>query len=297
VSGHEQALRGELRHDEPMAAHNTWRVGGRARRFYRPADVEDLVTFLARLEPGEPLLWLGLGSNVLVRDAGFPGTVIATAGALAGMELRAGGAIHAEAGAACNKVARFATKANLVGAEFLAGIPGTMGGALAMNAGAFGGETWGLVRSVTTVDRRGRCYERTPADFRIGYRTVQGQWEEWFVAVVLGLAPGDGAAAQGRIRALLARRNATQPAGERSCGSVFRNPAADHAGRLIEAAGMKGRRVGGAMVSPKHANFIVNTGAASAADIETLMGEVMARVQSRHGVALVPEVRIVGESR
>lgn len=288
-------LRGEMRYDEPMAAHNTWRAGGPARRWYRPADADDLTRFLAALEPDEPLLWLGLGSNLLVRDGGFRGTVIATHPGLAGLREVGPGRIRVEAGVPCNKVARFVAKAGLVGAEFLAGIPGTLGGALAMNAGAFGGATWDLVHAVTTVDRSGQRHERLRAEYAVGYRTVRGPAQEWFLAASLHLAPGDAEAAQERIRELLERRNATQPAGEASCGSVFRNPDGDFAGRLIETAGLKGRAHGGAAVSTKHANFIVNTGGASAGDIEMLMNEVMAAVEAHHGVRLEPEVRIVGE--
>jgi UDP-N-acetylmuramate dehydrogenase len=251
---------------------------------------------MAALEPSEPLLWLGLGSNLLVRDGGFPGTVIASHPGLAGLDQAGPTAIRAEAGVPCNKVARFAARAGLVGAEFLAGIPGTLGGALAMNAGAFGGTTWDLVRAVTTVDRSGQRHERLRAEYEIGYRSVAGRGEEGFVAAELALEVGDPAAAQARIRALLERRNVTQPAGEASCGSVFRNPAGDFAGRLIEAAGLKGRTRGGAAVSTKHANFILNTGGASAQDIEVLMNEVIAAVEAHHGVRLVPEVRIVGEA-
>ncbi|EXJ15494.1 UDP-N-acetylmuramate dehydrogenase [Imhoffiella purpurea] len=284
-------LRGELRLDEPLAGHTTWRVGGPARRFYRPADVEDLVRFLSRLDEGEPLLWLGLGSNVLIADRGFEGTVIHTQGCLSRLERRGDTGIHAEAGTSCAKLARFAARLDLVGVEFLAGIPGTMGGALAMNAGAWGGETWSSVLSVRTIDRHGRIRERGPEDFRIGYREVRGPEGEWFLDVDLQLAPGDGEAAMARIRELLERRSATQPTGLPSCGSVFRNPPGDHAARLIESQGLKGYSIGGAQVSPKHANFIINTGGATSSDIAGLIAHVQDMVESRTGIRLVPEVR------
>jgi len=290
----ETDLRGELRENEPLARHTTWRVGGPARWFYRPADAADLAAFLRRLAPEEPLLWLGLGSNLLVADSGFSGTVIQTQGALTAMSLRSATTVVAEAGVACPQLARFATRHDLVGVEFLAGIPGTLGGALAMNAGAWGGETWGHVVQVRTVDRSGEVRVRTPEEFRIGYREVRGVAGEWFLEAELRLAAGDGAAAQARIRELLAARARQQPTGLPSCGSVFRNPAGDHAARLIEAAGLKGRCVGGAQVSPKHANFIINTGAAKARDIEQLMHLVQTEVERTAGVRLVPEVRRVG---
>jgi UDP-N-acetylmuramate dehydrogenase len=287
---------GELREQEPLSRHTSWRVGGPARRFYRPTDAADLATFLAQLDPQEPLLWLGLGSNLLVDDAGFPGTVIQTQACLTRLERRGATGIYAESGVSCAKVARFASRHDLVGCEFLAGIPGTMGGALAMNAGAWGGETWAHVVSVRTIDRVGRIRERVPGDFSIGYREVLGPSGEWFLDVSLELAQGDGKAGLARIRELLDRRAQTQPVGLPSCGSVFRNPPGDHAARLIEAEGLKGYRIGGARVSEKHANFIINTGEASAADIRELIELVQHRVEGATGIRLVPEVkRIAGE--
>jgi UDP-N-acetylmuramate dehydrogenase len=286
-------LRGELRMHEPLAHDTSWRVGGPARRLYRPADAEDLAAFLRQLDPAEPLMWLGLGSNVLIPDAGFPGTVIQTQGCLTRMERRGENEIFAQAGVACAKLARFAAHQDLVGAEFLAGIPGTFGGALAMNAGAWGVETWAHVAQVRTIDRYGQVRERVPADFAVGYRQVQGAAGEWFLDAVLGLAPGDGEAGLARIRALLDRRARTQPTGLPSCGSVFRNPPGDHAARLIESIGLKGYRLGGAQVSEKHANFIINTGTASALNITRLIEHVRPEVQRQTGVQLVPEVRML----
>lgn len=293
----EQSLRGELLLDEPLSGHTTWRVGGPARRFYRPADSADLVRFLQQLETDEPLLWLGLGSNLLVRDGGFPGTVIATQGRLNRLEWRDGSRLYAEAGVSCAKVARTAARAGLCGVEFLAGIPGTLGGALAMNAGAFGGEIWDQVKQVETLDRYGEVRKRTPDDFDIGYRSVKGTAGEWFLSAELQLQSGDVSASQEVIRTLLDRRAATQPTSLLSCGSVFRNPTGNHAAKLIEAAGLKGTRIGGAQVSEKHANFIINTGDATAADIEALITKVQSEVEQRSGVLLVPEVHRVGEAR
>lgn len=287
-------LRGTLRHNEPMARHTSWRVGGPARTFYEPADLDDLVMFLRQLSSDEPLFWLGLGSNILVRDGGIPGTVIATAGALMDLVKVDEVTVRVGAGVACNKVARFSANLNLVGGEFLAGIPGTMGGALAMNAGAFGGETWPLVKRVETVDRQGVRRWRAPADFRVAYRQVQGPAGEWFIAADLQLQPGDGAAGLARVKELLERRNRTQPIGLPSCGSVFRNPPGDYAARLIESCGLKGMCRGGACVSTKHANFIINTGNATAAEIEALIDQVADTVEQTHGVRLQPEVHVLG---
>jgi len=288
-------LRGELRRDEPLAKHTSWRVGGPAARLYRPADRDDLIAFLRTLDADEPLLWLGLGSNLLIDDTGWPGTVIETQGCLTAMELLGPGRLRLEAGVSCAKAARFATRAGLVGLEFFAGIPGTVGGALAMNAGAWGGETWPHVALVRTLDRSGTLRERDPEDFEVGYRHVAMPAGEWFLEAEMVLERGDTLAAQARIKELLARRAATQPTGLPSCGSVFRNPPGDHAARLIEACGLKGLRIGAAEVSPKHANFIINTGNAEARDIARLIDHVRAQVERRHGVRLIPEVRRVGD--
>ncbi|MEA3640199.1 MAG: UDP-N-acetylmuramate dehydrogenase [Lamprobacter sp.] len=288
------ALRGELRLNEPLADYTSWRVGGPAQRLYRPADAQDLARFLSRLDADEPVFWLGLGSNLLISDAGLPGTIIHTQGCLNGISQLSDQAIRAEAGASCAKIARVASRLGLVGAEFLAGIPGTMGGALAMNAGAWGGETWPLVRCVRTIDRQGQIREREQAEFRFGYRQLKGPEGEWFLSADLVLQPGDTQAAQARIRELLDRRAATQPTGLPSCGSVFRNPAGDHAARLIEASGLKGKRLGGAEVSQKHANFIINLGDAKARDIAALIDLVQDVVERSSGIRLQPEVRRLG---
>ncbi|MBK5930916.1 UDP-N-acetylenolpyruvoylglucosamine reductase [Halochromatium salexigens] len=302
------SLRGTLLLDEPLGRYTSWRVGGPAKRLYRPADQQDLACFLAGLEADEPLFWLGLGSNLLISDTGFPGTLIHTQGCLNTItahsdtqhsETRGSGeaaatTLRVEAGASCAKLARFASRLGLVGAEFLAGIPGTLGGALAMNAGAWGGETWPLVERVRTIDREGQIRERARSAFRAGYRQVTGPEGEWFLSADLVLAPGDSEAAQARIRTLLDQRAATQPIGLPSCGSVFRNPPGDHAARLIEAAGLKGRRLGGAEVSPKHANFIINLGEATAREIAALIDLVQDAVERHSGIRLQPEVRRLG---
>ncbi|MBI1732205.1 MAG: UDP-N-acetylmuramate dehydrogenase [Gammaproteobacteria bacterium] len=294
-TGNEVRLRGRLLMNEPMAQHSTWRVGGPADRFYFPADLDDLREFLAQLPPSMPLLWAGLGSNLLVRDGGFRGTVIALAGAIKELRHEPPGAVVADAGVACAKVARFAAAHRLAGVEFLAGIPGTVGGALAMNAGAHGSEIWDWVQTATTLDRAGALRERNRADLAVGYRHVALPDGEWFVRARLQLRPDPEATGDWRIRELLARRSATQPTGEFSCGSVFRNPVGDYAGRLIEKCGLKGMRVGAARVSEKHANFIINEGGATAAHLEQLIGLIRNRVREQCNVDLDPEVRIVGE--
>jgi UDP-N-acetylmuramate dehydrogenase len=294
---HASNFRGVLLRNEPMANHTSWRVGGPARNFYKPADLADLVDFLRAQPRSEHIEFVGLGSNLLVRDGGIRGTVVCTSGVLNVMTLEADGRVRAEAGVACNKVARFCARHGLVGAEFLAGIPGTMGGALAMNAGAFGGETWNIVDAAQTIDHGGRLHERPTHEFKIGYRHVVRPANEWFTAAYLRLEHGDAAESEKRIKELLAQRNATQPTQTANAGSTFRNPPGDHAARLIEAAGLKGFCIGGACVSDKHANFIVNGGDASAADIEALIEHIGQTVLHAHGVELVREVHIVGEAQ
>ena len=281
--------------NEPMRRHTSWRVGGPADRFYEPRSLEELQEVLAALPRGTPLTWLGLGSNLLVRDGGIRGAVIASGGLPRELTRQDGDRVRAGAGLPCALLARQCVRWQLGPAAFFAGIPGTVGGALAMNAGAFGGETWTHVERVTTIDRDGHVHERARDEFTIGYRSVRGVAGEWFLGATFAFAR-DATTASG-LKAMLARRNATQPLRVPSCGSVFRNPPGDFAGRLIESAGLKGARVGGAVVSEKHANFIVNTGDATAAEIEELLERVRAEVERQSGVRLELEVRVVGDAR
>jgi UDP-N-acetylmuramate dehydrogenase len=293
-------LRGTLFRDASLARYTTWRAGGNADLLYTPADRDDLAQFLRGLPAALPVTMLGLGSNVLVRDGGIRGAVILMHDPGAVLAV-ADGMIYADAGVASPKLARFAALHGCADAEFLAGIPGTVGGALAMNAGCYGGETWRHVARVETLSRDGRFNVRTPADFAIGYRSVRepdGEaLGEPFTAAWFRFQPGDGAAARARIKALLARRIATQPLSLPNAGSVFRNPPGDFAARLIEACGLKGYAIGGAHVSEMHANFIVNPARrARAIDIERLIAHVRSVVHAKTGVALEPEVRMLGEA-
>ena len=284
-----------VRRSEPMSRHTSWHVGGPAEVFFNPRDREELAAFVRTLDPEVPIHWIGLGSNLLVRDGGLPGVVVSTHGALDRLERLSETTVFCEAGVPCARIARMCIKWGLGPAEFFAGIPGTLGGALAMNAGAFGGETWRHVIDVQTLDRQGKAHTRTPDEFEVGYRTVLARGrEEWFLGARLTFEHRPGAH-EGEVRDLLARRKASQPIGEWSCGSVFTNPPGDHAARLIESAGLKGYRVGDASVSTKHANFIINHGHARAVEIEQLIEHVQAAVERQHGVRLRPEVRILGE--
>jgi UDP-N-acetylmuramate dehydrogenase len=291
-----------VRWHEPMSAHTSWRAGGPADMLFLPRDIEDLAAFLRALPATVPVYWVGLGSNLLVREGGIRGVVVATAGAFTRIERRSQSRIHCQASVPCARIARACVNWGLAQAEFFGGIPGTFGGALAMNAGAFGDETWRHVLSVETIDRHGQRRTRTAQDFHVGYRQVEpvdsaarAGAEEWFLSAELQFEPRTGEPSSS-VRSLTERRRQTQPTGQWSCGSVFKNPPGDHAARLIEAAGLKGYRIGDAVVSEKHANFIINEGHASAAELEQLIRHVQHTVERAHGVALETEVRIVGES-
>ena len=303
---------GRVRYDEPMSAHTSWRAGGPADVLFAPRDVADLSAFLRALPADVALFWVGLGSNLLVREGGIRGVVIATPGAFTRIERRSENRIYCEASVPCARIARLCVNWGLTQGEWFGGIPGTLGGALAMNAGAFGDETWRHVLSIESIDRRARRRTRAAAEFRASYRHID--WpadaaEEWFLSAELKFEPlaaeplaADAAAADAlvadarhSVQSLLQRRRDTQPLGQWSCGSVFKNPTGEHAARLIEAAGLKGYRIGDAQVSEKHANFIINLGHARAQELEQLIHYVQAQVLRVHGVALETEVQIVGE--
>lgn len=286
----------QVLHDEPLARYTSWRVGGPADRLVLADSVEQLQQFLQQLSASEPLTFIGLGSNLLVRDGGVRGTVVVMHQALQALEMQ-GERIYADAGVTCAKLARFAASQNRSGAEFMAGIPGTVGGALAMNAGCYGGETWQWVSEVKTINRAGVVQVRARAEYQPTYRHVQHPAaDEWFLGGWFTVPAGDGKASAEQIKQLLAKRLASQPLNMPSAGSTFRNPEGDFAARLIEASGLKGTTIGGAQVSEKHANFIVNLGYASAADIEALIEHVKTTVRTKQGVALVQEVKVIGES-
>jgi len=288
-------VRGVLRLAEPMARHTSWRVGGPADRYFEPADRADLVDFVRALPPGEPVLWLGLGSNLLVRDGGLRGTVIALHGALDQLSRDSETTVHAEAGVHCARLAKFVEKQQLAGLGFMAGIPGTIGGALAMNAGAWGGETWNAVLEAEAIFRDGRTAWLGAEHFGVAYRTVIPPRDFLgFLAARLRVTPDDGSHARA-TRESLARRKATQPVGKPSAGSTFRNPPGDHAARLIESCGLKNHRIGGAHVSTLHANFILTDEGAKAADVEQLIQYVRQTVKQNTGVELEAEVKVVGE--
>jgi UDP-N-acetylmuramate dehydrogenase len=280
-----------------MSAHTSWHAGGTADVFFTPRDADDVASFLRALPIDVPLYWVGLGSNLLVRDGGVRGVVISTPGAFTRIERRSQTRIYCEASVPCARVARNCANWGLAHSEFLGGIPGTVGGALAMNAGSFGDETWRHVISVDSIDRRGQRRTRARDEFKVGYRQVEwprSDMQEWFLAAEMHFEPRTPAQAPA-VQSLLQRRRETQPIGDWSCGSVFKNPPGDHAARLIEATGLKGYRIGDAVVSEKHANFIVNEGKAHASELEQLIEHVRATVLEVYNIRLETEVRIIGE--
>ena len=292
-------LRGELRTNVAMSKHTSWRAGGCVDRLYKPADLADFQNFVRSLPATESLIAVGLGSNLLVRDGGLHGTVVLTHGALNELRLEDSETVYVQAGVAGAKLARFTATHHLAGGEFFAGIPGTVGGMLTMNAGCYGGETWRLVERVQVLTRTGELLERSATEYKVAYRSAQlkslPESDEIFVGAWLKFKLGDCDSTQAEIKALLEKRQASQPLHLPNAGSVFRNPPENFAAKLIESCGLKNRQIGGAQVSEKHANFIVNVAEASAADIENLINEVQAIVLQKTGIALHPEVRIIGE--
>lgn len=291
------SVRGSIKHNELLSRHTSWRVGGPARTFFEPADREDLITFVRALPADEPLLWLGLGSNLLVRDGGFAGTVIHLHGALDALRLESEQIIFVEAGTHCARLAKFAKDEKLAGLGFMAGIPGTVGGALAMNAGAWGGETWPAVSEAEIIRRDGGTEWLPAGDFRFAYREVAApQRAIGFIAARFNVTPDADGSHERYTRESLAKRKATQPVGKPSAGSTFRNPVGDHAARLIESCGLKGHRIGGATVSVQHANFVLTEDGTRAADIEQLIAHLRETVKAKTGIELHAEVKIVGDA-
>lgn len=285
----------QLLKNEPLARYTSWRVGGRADRVFIAENIAELQAFMRSIDHAEPVYFIGLGSNLLVRDGGVRGTVIVMHQALSDLRID-GKYIYAEAGVTCGKFAKFSASQFREGGEFMAGIPGTVGGALAMNAGCYGSETWNIVHQALTIDRRGETHVRNEAEFIPSYRHVEMPIpDEWFLGAWFKLEQGDAEESHKKIKNLLATRLASQPLNLPSAGSTFRNPHGDFAARLIEASGLKGYQIGGAQISPKHANFIVNVGDCTALDIELLIRHMKDVVLEKQGVALQQEVRVIGE--
>ncbi len=282
--------------EEPMAKHTSLGVGGPAEYLVLPQSEEDICAAVcAARDQGLPLTVLGAGTNVIVRDAGIRGLVLMLGAKFRGVNVEEE-LIVARAGTPLAEVCRAAAERGLAGMEWAAGIPGSVGGALAMNAGAFGGAMSDIVLTVRALTREGQFVELSREQMRFGYRTSLLRREPLVaVSAALALRKESRAKVEGRQRELLARRRKTQPLDMPSAGSVFKRPPGDYAGRLIEQAGLKGLRVGGAEVSEKHANFIVNTGGATARDVLQLIARIQHAVRERFGVTLEPEVVVLGE--
>ena len=289
-------LQGELRTQEPMSRHTSWKTGGNADYYYIASDINDLAKFISELPTSTPITWIGFGSNLLVRDGGVPGVVVSVVGLLNELKKINETDIFIGAGVSCVKAAHFSAKHGLEGIEFLAGIPGTIGGALAMNAGAYGGEIWSYIKEVETINRKGKREIFEKNKFDINYRSVSISENEWFIACKMKLEISTRTVVNDRIKKMLSERADGQPLGKLSCGSVFRNPTNQHAAKLIELCGLKGKKVGGAVISDKHSNFIINTGNATSLDIEQLIEFIQACVYEKYNIKLIPEVRIIGES-
>lgn len=288
--------KGILHRDISLSGFNTWRIGGKAEKLYWPHDLPDLQYFLSTLPEDEPLTWIGLGSNMLIRDGGVKGTVILTQGALNDLKHTPEGFIRAESGVASAQAARFSARYDYTGGEFLAGVPGSIGGNLVMNAGACGSETWDSIHHVETINRQGQINERSPAEFDISYRSMKGLPEnEWFAAAVFEFQKGEAGEPMKKIRSILDHRTETQPANLPCCGCVFKNPEGNFASKMIDELGLKGTQIGGLRISEKHANFMINTGDATAKDVEAMIALVRAKVHEAYGVELNTEVKMVGE--
>ena len=289
-------VRGRLLRDEPLGPFTWFRVGGAADLLFLPADAEDLGAFLAGLAPDAPVCVLGVGSNVIVRDGGIEGVVIRLAGRPFGSVSVEGDLIVAGAGALDSAVAKAAAKAGLAGLEFYAGIPGSVGGALTMNAGCYGSETKDVLVRAWGYDRRGRRVDYELADFGYTYRHSQAPGDVIWVEATYRGRPDDPAAVAARMAEITARRETTQPIRETTGGSTFKNPPGHSSWKLVDEAGWRGKPHGGAMFSPLHANFMINRGEATAADLEGLGEAVRADVKAKTGIELQWEIKRIGRA-
>jgi UDP-N-acetylmuramate dehydrogenase len=288
-------VRGKLIFDEPLAPFTWFRVGGPADVLFLPADEADLAAFLAALPADVPVTTLGVGSNVIIRDGGIDGVVIRLGRSFAEIRIEAGqGRLSAGAGALDSAVARAAAQAGLAGLEFYSGVPGAIGGALTMNAGCYGRETKDVLATAVACDRSGARRVFETRDLGYGYRhSAAPAGLIWLSALFQG-APDDPGAIKARMAEITERREASQPIREKTGGSTFRNPPGRSAWELVDAAGWRGKQVGGAMFSPLHANFLINTGEAAAADLEGLGEAVRADVRAKFAVELAWEIKRIG---
>ena len=291
-----QEFEDDYSYDESMVKHTSWGIGGCADLFYSPKCREDLVSFLSSIDPNLPIAWIGKGTNILVRDGGIRGVVISTKSFLKEIEKTSEYLYKVEAGVACVELALFCQKNGIGPAAFLSGIPGSIGGALTMNAGSFGMETWDLVKEVEVINEKGGISFLEKESFDIAYRSVTFPFRLWFLSCSMFLS-SDEETTKDNLIELRNQRIKTQPLSEDTCGSVFKNPPGNFAGALIEGSGLKGFKIGSASISEQHANFIVNEGGATARDIENLINHTRQVVKKNYDIDLQPEVRIMGEKK
>ncbi len=278
-----------------LKSFNSWKVGGKAEHFLICDDKSILTSLMQTKKIKLPITFVGLGSNLLVRDGGVKGTVIVMHGGLKKIN-NDDGLIYSEAGVSCSKLSKFSARQGITNAAFFSGIPGTVGGALAMNAGCYGSEVWDYVQKVLMINLNGDQVERNKLDFKISYREVTNiNRDEFFLAAWFKFPKGDKEEAEKKIRELLAHRKKTQPLNWPTAGSTFRNPDGNFAAKLIEDCDLKGYKIGGAQISDKHANFIINLGSASALDIENIIIYIQKDVFEKKNIQLKREIKIIGE--
>ena len=288
-------IRGQIRKNVSLKEYNTWKVGGKAEYFFEPKDLKDLKFFLANFQKTN-ITFLGNGSNVLIRDGGIKGCVICLKNTLKDYKIINDGEISFEAGFSCMKIAQITARNNFSGLEFLCGIPGSLGGALAMNAGCYGGNVWEKVTKVVLINEEGILIERNKKEFKIGYRNVELEKGCFFVSAIFKLDQNLLNNSQEIIKNFLEDRRKKQPTGLPSCGSVFKNPDHHHAANLIDSLGLKGFKIGGAHISTKHANFIISDKSASSKDIEKLIDYIQKKVYEEKNIFLETEVKFVGNN-
>ena len=288
-----QKVKGNLRKNVSLKEYNTWKVGGKAEYFFEPHNLEDLKIFL-NLTFDEKVTFLGNGSNVLIRDNGIKGYVVCLKKSLNNFHIYGKNKFIFEAGLSCMKIAQISAKENLTGLEFLCGVPGTLGGALKMNAGCYGGNIWDNVFDVTLINKKGNLVKKTKDDFKISYRNVELDENNFFVSASFNLKKNKMNDSQNIIKDFLKNRRSNQPTGLPSCGSVFKNPKNLYAAKILDSLGLKGYRIGGAYISEKHANFIITEKSAKSKDIEKLISFIQKKVYEDKKISLETEVKFIG---
>ena len=289
-------IKGKFRSNISLKEFNTWKVGGKAEYLYEPDNIEELKLFL-KLSKDTKITFLGNGSNVLIRDGGVSGCVICLKNSLNNYKFSKNNEYVFEAGLSCMKIAQITAKDNYGGLEFLCGIPGSLGGALAMNAGCYGGNIWEKVSKVDLINKNGELLEKNKDDFIIGYRNVELEDNNFFVNATFSLQKNKLKNSLDIIKDYLKDRRSKQPTGQPSCGSVFKNPENFYAANLIDSLDLKGYKIGGAYVSKKHANFIIAEKLASSNDIENLIEYVQKKVYEEKKIFLETEVEFIGKNK